>query len=146
MNRPRNRLAKSNMPMPSCQTILIRSPGASKDVKIAGMRVAPQNLLDLRSASPFMPCACRAGAAPQPHSHPEGTGIIAATARRHPLQHRGVNVAVDANPSPALQVDLDQLRVLAPPATGRVIDRGRLAFGTDAGNGGISLVISTATN
>jgi hypothetical protein len=48
---------------------------------------------------------------------------------KNPLQRRRVDIAIDANPTPALQLDLDQPRFLAPPATWGAIDRGRLPSG-----------------
>ena len=46
----------------------------------------------------------------------------------HPFQCRRVDVAINSNPAPALQLDLDQPHFLAPPATRRVIGCGRLVF------------------
>jgi hypothetical protein len=65
---------------------------------------------------------------------------------KNPLQRRRVDIAIDANPTPALQLDLDQPRFLAPPATWGAIDRGRLSVREPApAVMGHPLVISTAT-
>src|SRR5438552_17346806 len=55
--------------------------GASEDVKIAGMRIAPQGLLNLR-AKPFMPRLISVRPTASQTRTPEGIGIIVAPARR----------------------------------------------------------------
>jgi hypothetical protein len=74
---------------------------------------------------------------------PEGTGIIARHHVENPLQCRGVNVAVDANPSATRQLNLDQPRCLTSPATWRLT--AGLPSAIDAGNEVQSWAISTAT-
>jgi hypothetical protein len=54
----------------------------------------------------------------------ESAAIAVAT---HPF--RATYLAIHADPSPALELDLDQPRFLAPPTSGRVINGGGLAVG-----------------
>jgi hypothetical protein len=129
--------------MPSCQTILIRSPGASKDVKIAGMRVAPQHLLDLQRQPVH---ALRMSGRPTAsHTHtPREPGSSPRQHVEHPLQHRAVNVAVDGTrrpPSRSISISPAFLHRRRRGASSTAVD-----LPLEAGNDGISLVISTATN
>jgi hypothetical protein len=60
---------------------------------------------------------------------------------KNPLQRRRVDIAIDANPTPALQLDLDQPRFLAPPSTWCAIDRGRLPFDSPLEGRGFELSV-----
>src|SRR5204862_1909227 len=116
------------MPIPSCQTILIRSPLTPlKTYKSPACGSRPSTCCTC-NASPFMPFLISVRPTASHTRTPLGTGIIAAPARPTLAQRRSVNVAINANPAPARQLDLDQPRFLALPAARRVTDRGRLAF------------------
>ena len=63
------------MPIPSCQTILMRSPlSASKDIQIAGMRIAPQGLLHLQAPARSYLSSCRCGRPPATPARPRELG------------------------------------------------------------------------
>src|SRR5215831_17695893 len=109
------------MPMPSCQTILMRSPLAPlKTYKSPACGSRP-NTCCTCNASPFIPflMSVRPTA-----SHTRTLREPGSSPRQHvenTRQCRRVDIAIDLNPTPALQLDLDQPRFLALPATWRVI-------------------------
>jgi hypothetical protein len=107
------------------------APSAPENMQIAGMRIAPGASCTC-SAKPLMPLRMSVRPTASQTRTPEGTGIIESSPRQNaenPLQRRGVNIAIDANPSPAPQLDLDQPGSLPLPATRRLTAGNRLIFG-----------------
>ena len=110
INRPlSSRFEYSDMPIPSCQMILIRSPPAPRTTYQSPACGSRPSACCTCKASPFMPRRMSLRPTARHTRTPKGTGIIAAPGPPAPAAASRPGTLADANTIPPGQPDLDHL-------------------------------------